>query len=125
MKKIQYYKAIVAQRFIRNVSAQKGFTLVEFLLVMAIFAVLAGIATVNLFTFQRQSQLNASLDIFIADLKEQQMKAMSGDAAGESTVENYGINFDSANYRYVLFKGTYSAANAANFAIINGNNNVS
>jgi prepilin-type N-terminal cleavage/methylation domain-containing protein len=96
---------------------EKGFTLVEFLLVMSIFVTLVGIATVNLFNFQRQSQLNATLNVFMADMKDQQMKAMSGDASGESTVEDYGINFDPANFRYILFKGTYSATDAANFAV--------
>jgi prepilin-type N-terminal cleavage/methylation domain-containing protein len=98
-------------------SAQRGFTLVEFLLVMSIFAVMTGIATVNLFSFQRESQLNATFNTFVADLKNQQMKAMSGDTGGASTLENYGINLDPSNYQYILFSGTYSAANAANFAV--------
>lgn len=96
---------------------QKGFTLVEFLLVMSIFAVMAGIATVNLFSFQHKSQLNATLNTFTADMKEQQTKAMSGDSGGNTTVENYGINFDPSNHRYVLFRNTYSSSNSANFVV--------
>lgn len=98
-------------------SSSRGFTLVEFLLVMSIFAVLAGIATVNLLSFQRQSQLNATVNTFIADLKEQQMKAMSGDTSGEASMENYGVNLDAANFQYILFKGSYSAADTTNFAV--------
>lgn len=117
MKNIQFYKAKIAKRFSRNTSSQRGFTLVEFLLVMSIFAVLAGIATVNLLSFQRQSQLNATVDTFVADMKEQQMKAMSGDAGGDPSMENYGINLDAVNYQYILYKGTYSAADTSNFAV--------
>lgn len=98
-------------------SSQKGFTLVEFLLVMSIFVVMTGIATVNLFSFQRESQLNATFNTFVADIKNQQTKAMSGDTAGEGVVQNYGIIFDAANFRYILFGGTYSATNSANFAV--------
>jgi prepilin-type N-terminal cleavage/methylation domain-containing protein len=98
-------------------SVQSGFTLVEFLLVMSIFSVLAAIGTVNLTSFQRQSQLNSSVNVLMADVKAQQIKAMSGDTAGGPTVENYGISFDPTNFRYILFRGTYSAVNAANFAV--------
>ncbi len=96
---------------------QRGFTLIEFLLVMSIFATLAGIATVSLFRFQNESQLNSTLNTFMADLKDQQAKAMSGDTSGTTTADNYGIQFDSANHRYILYKGTYVATASANFAV--------
>ncbi len=100
-----------------NHSNQKGFTLVEFLLVMSIFAVLASIATVNLFSFQNKSQLNSTFNTFVADLKDQQAKAMTGDTSGTGVIDNYGIRFDSTNHRYILYKGTYVASASANFAV--------
>lgn len=108
---------IYKNRYKPYATFQKGFTLIELILVMSIFAVLAGIATVNLFSFQHKAQLDSTLNMFIADLKGQQTKAMAGYANGEANVENYGINFDSSNYRYVLFKGTYSSSNTANFSV--------
>lgn len=98
-------------------SPEQGFTLIELMLVMAIFVVLTGIATVNLFSFQHKSQISATLNTFIADMKNQQIKAMAGDTNGDTTVDNYGITFDSGNYQYVLFKGTYSVSNANNFVV--------
>ena len=101
----------------KNRKNPRGFTLVEFLLVMSIFATLAGIATVNLFGFQNRSQQNSTLNTFTADLKDQQAKAMSGDTTGTGTLDNYGIRLDTANYRYTLFKGTYIATSSANFSV--------
>lgn len=114
--KYRYFSSFIFH-FSSKSQLQKGFTLVEFLLVMSIFAVLTGIATVNLFSFQRESQLNATFNTFVADLKNQQMKSMSGDTVGGANVENYGITFDPSNYRYILFRGTYSSSNIANFNV--------
>ncbi len=100
-----------------QLSTQKGFTLIEFMLVMSIFAVLVTLATVNLFSFQHKSQISATVNIFMADLKDQQIKAMAGDTSGEAEVETYGISFDPTNFQYILFKGAYSAADTTNFAV--------
>lgn len=102
---------------ISHLSSPKGFTLIEFMLVMSIFGILVTLATVNLFSFQHKSQISSTINIFMADLKGQQIKAMAGDTSGDPEVENYGINFDPTNFEYILYKGNYSAANTANFAV--------
>jgi prepilin-type N-terminal cleavage/methylation domain-containing protein len=90
---------------------EKGFTLVEVALVVSLFLILVGIATVNLFQFQHKSQLPATVNSFIADYKEQQIKAMVGDTEGSSAVSNYGIHFDTTSY--TLFRNTYGTGNFA------------
>lgn len=95
--------------------SQKGFTVIEIMLVMAIAAVLVGLATVSLFNFQHKANLTATTDTFIADLKDQQTKAMSGATEGQTINNTYGINL--ASNRYILFRGTYSSTASANFTI--------
>ncbi len=87
----------------------KGFTVIEVALVGSIFAILVGIATVNLFKFQHTSQLSSTLESFMADSKEQQIKAMVGDTEGTGTFANYGVHFESNSY--TLFRNTYGTAN--------------
>lgn len=76
---------------------------------MGIFAILAGFATLNLVNVQHKSSLNATLDVFIADLKEQQLKAMVGDTEGSGIISDYGIRFNTS--QYTLFRNTYGTAN--------------
>lgn len=96
-------------------NAQQGFTVIEFLLVAAIFAVLTALTTVNLYKFQHNSQVTTSLNSFIADIKEQQTKAMVGDTEGRTGNSTYGINFSTT--KYILFHGTFSSTDSANFTI--------
>jgi len=75
---------------------QRGFTVVELLIVMSITLILLGLATINL-------------------VHSQQLKSMIGDTEGRLTQDSYGIHFDSN--RYVLFHGTYSAGDTSNFVV--------
>ncbi|MBI2040456.1 hypothetical protein HYT18_05305 [Candidatus Microgenomates bacterium] len=79
----------------------KGLTLVELLIVIGIATILLGLTTINLVRVQQNTSLGAVSDILIADLKSQQMKAMSGANGGGS----FGIHFTSSN-SYTLFKGS-------------------
>ena len=93
---------------------QKGFSLIESLLVMACLAILLGLATLNLSNIKHRVSVTEMVDTFLADLKGQQLKAMVGDTEGRTTTDNYGIHFESTTY--TLFHGTtYSATDAANF----------
>lgn len=83
--------------------------MVEFLLTMGIFAILAGFATINLVNVQQRNSLNTTVDVFIADLKEQQLKAMVGDTEGSGIISNYGIRFSSS--QYTLFRNSYGTSN--------------
>lgn len=86
----------------------RGFTLVELLLTMGIFAVLATMLTINIVGTQRKTLVAEGVDVLIADLRSQQAKAMVG--AGES---DYGVYFESD--AYVMFAGSsYDSENPSN-----------
>lgn len=104
----------------KHLEKQKGITLIELILVVSITMLLAGYATVNLLNAKRQSSLSTSIDKFIVDLKQQQLKAMLGDTEGRNTSDNYGIQFGATNY--TLFHGTYSSGDSTNFNIALGDN---
>src|SRR5579862_4938386 len=104
MKKIfSYFQAS------KSVYNSKGFTAIEIILVMSIVAILLGLVTVNLFKFQHKSQLSATVASFLADYKEQQIKAMVGDTSGTATPAAYGVHFETTSY--TLFRGSYGTTN--------------
>lgn len=88
---------------------QRGFSLVEITLVMSLLILLVTLATLNLFQFQHSSQLSATVSSFIADYKEQQIKAMVGDTSGSGALSNYGIFFGTNSY--TEFQNTFGTAN--------------
>lgn len=90
-------------------SWQEGYSLIEITLVGAFIALLVGLATLNLFKFQHTSQLSATVNSFLADFKEQQLRAMYGDTNGTGTEANYGVYFGSTSY--TEFQNTYGTAN--------------
>lgn len=92
-----------------------GFTLIELLLSMTIFVLLLGLTTISLSRVQTQASLNSVVDTLIADLSQQQIKAMVGDAEARANVDNYGIYFDTT--QYILFHGAYSITEPSNFSI--------
>lgn len=92
-----------------NNENQSGFTLVELALVVSIFFILVGLIAVNLFKFQNKSQLSSTVETFLADYKEQQIKAMVGDTSGTGAVSSYGVHFETSSY--TLFQNTYGNAN--------------
>ncbi|HWY79802.1 MAG TPA: type II secretion system protein [Candidatus Sulfotelmatobacter sp.] len=87
----------------------KGYSLIEVILVISIFFILIGLATMNLFKAQHTSQLSSTVNSFLADYKEQQIKAMIGDTEGIGAVSDYGVHFESASY--TLFRSTYGTNN--------------
>lgn len=94
----------------------KGFTLVELIVVMAVIAVLTSFAIVNLSTIQHKTYLAATIDVFLSDYKQQQIKAMTGDTDGTSATQFYGIYLE--QNQYTLFRGTsYSASEPSNFVV--------
>jgi len=94
----------------------KGFTLLEVVVAMAVFSTLIALVTTNLLGAKRKSSLNASLSTFIADMKEQQIKALEGDTEGRVTTDNYGIHFETSSY--TLFHGTtYSSGDGTNYVV--------
>ncbi len=87
----------------------RGFTVIEMALVVAIFLILAGLVSVNLFKFQHTSQLSSTLVSFLADYKEQQIKAMVGDTDNTGSVANYGVHLQTSGY--TVFRNSYGTGN--------------
>ena len=87
----------------------KGFTLIEVLLVLGILAVMVSLATINLANVQHKSSLSSTVNTFIADFRQQQIRAMVGDTQGSGAVSNYGVDLETTTY--TLFRTTYGTGN--------------
>lgn len=94
----------------------KGFTLPELMVGMAMFAILVGLVTINLTGVHSSTNINTTIDTMVADIKQQQIKAMTGDTEGRASADSYGVHFDTTDY--VLFHGTsYNASDTSNLTI--------
>lgn len=87
--------------------------MIEMLVVIGILLTLIALTTLSLLSVQNKTNLNTLVNGFITDLKEQQTRAMVGDAGVGSSPDNYGIHF--SGNMYTLFQGTYSAGASSNF----------
>lgn len=95
---------------------QKGFTLVEIMLVTAITLILISLSVVSLSNVRNSASKNTTLEVLLADIKLQQTKSMSGDTSGQTSTAPFGIYFTSTGY--TLFRGdSYSASDPTNFTI--------
>lgn len=97
-----------------------GFTLIELIVAMGIFATIIGITSINLLNAQRKSTLSATVQVFIADLKSQQLRAMVGEEDGSGAAADYGIHFETGSY--TQFRGSYGTTNFV--SDLPGNTNV-
>lgn len=92
----------------------KGFVLVELVLVMGIILLLSGFVIFSLVGEQRNVSVSSLTDAVVSDIKSQQTKAMEG--IGGQSGQAYGIYLEPT--RYILFKGvTYSSSDASNFIV--------
>jgi type II secretory pathway pseudopilin PulG len=87
----------------------KGYSLIEITLVISIFIILVGLATINLYKFQHTDQLSSAVNSFFADYKSQQLKAMIGETDGTGSVSSFGVHFETSSY--TLFQNTYGTNN--------------
>ncbi len=102
---------------------EKGFTLVELIMVVGLVMILLSFGWINLTSLPSKASLQTDLTTLINDIKSQQMLSMTGDTAG-GEVSDYGIYFENASY--TLFKGgTYDPNDPNNFKIILSNDNLS
>lgn len=99
----------------KKIYPQAGFTLIEVIVMVSLFLALLGLSTINLLNAQHKSYLSTTVDTFIADLKQQQLKAMTGDTEGTGNISNYGVHFETTSY--TLFRDIYNVANTANFVV--------
>jgi prepilin-type N-terminal cleavage/methylation domain-containing protein len=94
---------------------QDGFTLLELLIVLGIFSLLIGFVTLNLGGVTRSVTVSSMASTVAADIRSQQVKAMSGSGNGNSA-SDFGIYFEQG--RYTLFTGsTYTSSNSTNFVV--------
>lgn len=95
---------------------RRGFTLVELIIVMTIFAIVAGLITTNLIRPQTSASVDATVNILASDLKAQQIKSMIGDTNTMPTAQSFGIYFE--NNKYTLFTGSsYNPLDTNNFTV--------
>ena len=82
-----------------------GFTLIELIIIMGIMVILLMIASVNILPIKHKTSLTTSVQALITDIRQQQIKSMSGEGA-------QGIHFETDSY--TLYKGlsyeTYDTA---------------
>lgn len=99
-----------------SITTQKGFTFIELITVLAIVSVILSFAVLNLRQAQNQTSLNSLVPVVIADIKNQQVKAMTGFSQGGSAPSHQGIYF--SPQEYVLFQGTtYAVNDPKNFVV--------
>ena len=86
------------------------------LLVIGIVLTLLAIAFLSISNIRVISSNTSTQTVLISDLKNQQIKAMTGDTEGRGTADNYGVKILSD--RYVLFHGlSYNPSDSGNFVI--------
>ncbi len=93
-----------------------GFTFVETLVVISIMLTLLSLATMSVLGSQRSANLTEAVDIFIADLRSQQSKAMMGKTNNGIVSPGYGVHI--ASNQYTLFSGiSYTQSDPTNTVI--------
>ncbi len=85
--------------------AQRGFTLIEALVVMAVIATLSSMVLTSSFLGQKRYNVSRAVQQMSADLRRAQNLALSGKMQGGVTPTGYGIYTVGAN-SYVLFYNT-------------------
>lgn len=95
---------------------QRGFTLIEMIVVISTIVTLLGFITISLVRSHETASLASVEAVLVADLRQQQLKSMIGDTEGRADSDQYGVHFEER--RYVLFHGpTYSSTDTSNFVI--------
>lgn len=99
--------------------SQAGFTLVEILITLAIFGVLCAMTVINLGAPQTAASLNGTVDELVADLKAQQLLAMTGDSGSLSDQQPQGVLI--AADHYTLFAGAaFDGGDGNNYTLTPG-----
>ncbi|MBI2103423.1 type II secretion system protein [Candidatus Woesebacteria bacterium] len=95
---------------------KKGFTLPELLISLVILTTLFAITTITLLRSQRVSVQGAQVDTLLADLRDQQTKAMVSPTMGGADTYDYGIYLTETSY--TLFRGSaYDPNEPTNFVV--------
>lgn len=96
--------------------ATHGFTLVELLVTMTILGILFSLLVSNLTGVIPKAMVRSSTEVLLADIREQQMKAMTGYETHLGGSSAYGVRFEED--RYILFTGEeYQEDHQENYTI--------
>jgi hypothetical protein len=83
---------------------------------MALTVILAVVAVVALSRPQLQATFDSTVAVFVADVRQQQLKAMAGDTEASGGTASFGVFIGSDTY--TLFRGSaYSATSSDNFIV--------
>mgnify|MGYP001612365742 CR=1 FL=1 len=94
----------------------RGFTLVEVLVVAGVIAVLYGLVSLRLINVSQIASVKNPVNQLVTDVKNQQTRAMATDTQGSGVVSDYGIYFETS--RYTVFRGSsYSAVDPYNLVV--------
>ena len=97
-------------------SREAGFTIIELLVVLAIGAILFGLTSINLGKAQSTASLSSVKSTLIADLRNQQILAMSGDKGSTNSQQIEGIYIQPTSY--TLFSGSsYNSIDPYNYTV--------
>lgn len=100
---------------------QSGFTLVELIVAIGVFVLLATLGILTLIRSQQKSSLESEKNKIVATINEAQGRGIMGDEAGTNETTNFGIYFQQD--RYTLFRGTtFVPDDDYNFLTILGRN---
>lgn len=67
--------------------SEKGFSIIELIVVMGIAMTLFAIGSIAFIKPQQKASIEAVANVLIADIKSQQTKAMSGDSLSDFTIQ--------------------------------------
>lgn len=97
-------------------ASQAGLSTAEIVLVLALLGILLGVSAPSLVNFQTKNNLEVATQTLVGDIKQQQLKAMLGEAEGSTAPAAYGVYLQ-AN-QYTLYRGS-SYASGDNYFTVN------
>ncbi len=101
---------------IQPVHSEKGFSLIEILLVISLMVIILSLATPNLFNPLGKEKVSSLTNDLTANIKDAQTKAMHSETLGQGATSEFGVHFTANNY--TIFRGTiFNPADADNFSV--------
>jgi len=97
------------KKFIYNINYTKGFTLIELVLTMSLFLLLASSGIGAYFQYYNNSLNNMDIKNTLTFIKNTQFKALKN-----ATSSDYGVHFDVSNSTITTFKDTYTQESPEN-----------
>lgn len=95
---------------------KRAFTIIELTVILGMVATLMAITVINLLQAQQSANIESAMAQLVADIKTQQIRAMTGDTEGTGMVQSYGVYVTPTSY--TLFRGVaYDAGEESNFTL--------